>query len=213
MTNIEASREDIIQSRGYRQNIVGDKFALYISNYPVNAQYLLSRIGHPEYVLAELCCSIGVTLEYLSPGFKQLIGVDIDKDILKACEENLHNSGALPNTHLIQGDVFDDAVLTKIDADIVIYDIPFWYEHKQQNRGNLIDKNPPLRPLIQKIEAYITKDIVIFSPPEWEYDRFAQDLGEIEFEHVYINGTHNRNQIYLGNLVRKNGISQIELFS
>ncbi len=211
MSYQETNILDIINRRGYRKNIKGDKFSLYISNYPVNAQYLKTRIGNPQFVLAELCCSIGVTLEYLAPGFKKVIGVDLDKDILQTCKANLTASGFISKTELIHGDVFDDRILKSIEADIVVYDIPFWYPHKQENKGDLITKNPPLKELITKIRDYITQNIVVFSPPEWSYEYFENQLGAIEFEQVFINQTHNRNQIYTGDLIQKLGKTEIRL--
>ena len=213
MGDLRFTREEIIARRGYRKNILGDKFSLYISNYPVNANYLKSRIGNSELVLAELCCSIGITLEYLAPVFKKVIGLDIDKQVLESCKKNLMNAGLIDKAEFIEGDVFKDAILKNIDADVVIYDIPFWYEHQQENKGNLIDKNPPLEKLIQKIRKYITRDIMICSPPEWKYKSMIEELGEMEFEKVYVDGRHDRNQIYLGNLIHQSGITQIELDS
>ena len=213
MTYEESTAQDIIQRRGYRKNIKGDKFSLYISNYPSNAEYLKSRIGNPNLVLAELCCSIGITLEYLAPGFKKVIGVDIDKDILQMCKINLTEAGLISKTQLINGDVFDDNTLKSIKADIIIYDIPFWYPHKQEKQGNLVSKNPPLKELIKKIQENVTSNIVIFSPPEWNYEYFQKELGTIEFEQVFINQIHNRNQVYLGDLINKKGETKIALNS
>ena len=207
----EITIQDIVQQRGYRKNIKGDKFSLYISNYPSNAKYLKSRIGNPQLILAELCCSIGVTLEYLAPSFKKIIGVDLDKGVLEMCKINLDESGFRAKTELICGDVFDDKILKDIEADIVIYDIPFWYPHQQENQGDLVGKNPPLKELINKIQKYITMDIVIFSPPEWSYDYSKKLLGTIEFEKVFIDQRHNRNQIYMGSLMTKEGETEIQL--
>lgn len=211
MTYQEITVEDIIAYRGYRKNIKGDKFSLYISNYPSNAKYLKSRIGNEALTLAELCCSVGVTLEYLASSFKAVIGVDLDKKVLETCEINLTASGQISKTKLIQGDVFNDEILKSIDADIVIYDIPFWYPHKQENQGNLIDKNPPLKQLVKKIKTHITSDIIIFSPPEWDMAYFEEELGPVEYEQVFIDGKHNRNQIYLGSLIHEYGKTKIEL--
>lgn len=209
----ESSIQEIIDRRGYRKNIKGDKFSLYISNYPVNAEHLKSRIGNPKLILAELCCSIGITLEYLAPNFKKVIGVDIDHDILKTFKANLEAAGLLHKAEFLQGDVYDERILEKIKADIVIYDIPYWYPHIQENEGDLVTKNPPLKKMIQKIKDYITPNIVIFSPPEWEYEYFKNELGVIEFEQVFINQKHNRNQIYLGDLINKKGKTKVMLKS
>lgn len=213
MSYKETTLKDIIEKRGYRENIKGDKFSLYISNYASNAKYLKSRIENSEFVLAELCCSVGVTLEYLAPGFKKVIGVDLDEDILKACKINLSESGVICKTELIKGDVFDDNILKNIEADIVIYDIPFWHPHTQENKGNLINRNPPLKELIEKIQRNITTEIIIFSPPEWEFDYFFNELGILEYEEVFIDNKHNRNQIYLGELIKTKGKTKIELNS
>jgi len=207
----ESTIQDIIDRRGYRKNIKGDKFSLYISNYPTNAKYLKSRLGNSKLILAELCCSIGVTLEYLAPEFKKVIGVDIDNDILKACKTNLTEAGLLHKTELLQGDVVDESVLRKIKADIVIYDIPYWYPHIQENKVGEVSKNPPLEDLIRKIKYNITSNIVIFSPPELSYEYFRNKLGVIEFEQVFINQKHNRNQVYLGELIRKKGKTKLKL--
>ena len=214
MTYDEITVNDIIEYRGYRKEIKGDKFSLFISNYPCNASYLKSRIGNSELTLVELCCSVGISLEYLAPGFKKLIGVDLDDKILKICRENLEEAGVGKKAELICGDVFDDDILKNVKADIVIYDIPFWYPHKQENQGNLIDKNPPFKELIQKIKKYITSEIIVFSPPEWEFEYFSGELKTpLEYEMVFIDGKHNRNQIYLGNLIKKAGKTKIELYS
>lgn len=211
MTYEESNIHDIIDRRGYRKNIQGDKFSLFISNYPSNAKYLKSRIGDSELILAELCCSIGVTLEYLAPAFKKVVGVDLDESILQACKTNLKESGFITKTELILGDVLDDNILKSINADIVIYDIPFWYPHKHKNMGDLVAKNPPLKKLVKKIQDYITPNIIIFSPPEWSFEYFGKQLGTIEFEQVFIDEIHNRNQIYMGDLINNIGKTEIRL--
>lgn len=213
MSYEEITTQDIIKYRGYRKNIKGDKFSLYISNYPTNAKYLKSRIGNSKSVLVELCCSIGVSLEYLAPSFKKVIGVDLDENALKTCKENLKETGFITKTELIHGNVFDDDILKSIDADIVIYDIPFWHPHEQEKKGNLIDKNPPLQPLIKKIKKNISSNIIIFTPPDWKFDFFLEKLGLMEYEQVFIDGKHNRNQIYLGELINTLGKTKIELNS
>ncbi len=213
MTYDELSIDQLIINRGYRENVLGDKFSLYISNYPCNAKYLLSRIGNPNHTLAELCCSVGITLEYLAPGFKHVIGVDIDQEVLHSCHVNLTNAGYQEKFKLIEGDVFDNELLKGIEADVVIYDIPYWYSHEQENQGDLLSKNPPLKELIDKITKYITPNIIIFSPVELSYEYYYENLGTIEYEQVMIDGKHNRNQIYLGELIQTEGTTQINLNS
>ena len=109
--NQSDTRESIIKRRGYRKNIVGDKFSLYISNYPVVVKYLKQRIGNSNKILAELCCGVGVTLEHIADAFKQVIGVDIDKKILVQCRDNLKCVGLLQKSTLILGDINNDEIL------------------------------------------------------------------------------------------------------
>ena len=76
---------------------------------------------------------------------------------------------------------------------------------------DLNDRNPPLRELVAKIQRNITSKIIIFSPPEWDYESFEKQLGTIEFEQVYINQIHNRNQVYLGDFINQKGKTKIML--
>ncbi len=207
----EITREELIRERGYRDTILGDKFSLYISNYPATAFYLGHRIGNDQKVLAELCCSIGITLEYLTPVFKKTIGVDIDAITLSACRENLISAGLIDKVTLLEGDICDNQFLKSIRADVVIYDIPYWYPHTRENKGNLVDKNPPLIKIVNNIRGNITSDIVIFAPKESEPDYFAEMLGECECEKVFINDKHDRNHIYLGGLIHSMGETEIRL--
>ncbi len=209
----DISIQDIIERRGYPKDIKGDKFSLFISNYPSNARYLRSRLGNPDFVLAELCCSVGISLQYLAPGFRKVIGVDIDREVLEMCKANLVQSGQYQLAELVAGDVFDDRVLEKIKADIVIYDIPYWYPHTQVSEHNLVTRNPPLGGMVNKIRKYITDDIVIFSPPELSHAYFQRELGALELEQVFIGNEHNRSQVYLGNLINTAGTTEIRFDS
>ncbi len=205
------NKESIIQRRGYRKNIVGDKFSLYISNYPVAVKYLKQRIGNSNKILAELCCGVGVTLEYIGDVFKQVIGVDIEKNILDQCQDNLKSVGLSQKTTLILGDINNDEVLKKINADIVIYDIPFWSQHEHENQGDLTRKNPTLKSTIERIRKFITKDIIIFCSPKFDYEMITEEVGSCEFQKVFINGKYDRNQIYLGKLKQKDGVTELTL--
>lgn len=204
-------RDSIIRRRGYRKDIVGDKFSLYISSYPVAIKYLGKRIGNQNKTLVELCCGVGVTLENIAEFFEQIIGVDIDKKILKQCQHNLKNSGVSEKSTLILGDINDEELLKKIKADIVIYDVPYWLPHKSKKQDDLMSKNPPLGVTIEKIRKYITKDIVIFCSPHFEYSSVKVEAGQCEFQKVHINGKYDRNYVYLGNLIQKDGITKIKL--
>lgn len=205
------TRDSIIKRRGYRSNIVGDKFSLYISSYPVAIKYLGKRIGNQNKTLLELCCGVGVALENIAGFFEQVIGVDIDKKILKQCQHNLKNSGLSEKNTLILGDINDEELLKRIKADIVIYDVPYWLPHKFKKQGDLMSKNPPLGIIVERIRKYISKDIVIFCSPNFEYSSVKIEVGQCEFQKVYVNGKYDRNYVYLGNLMQKDGVTKIEL--
>lgn len=83
--------------------------------------------------------------------------------------------------------------------------------HKHENQGNLVSKNPPLKELVKKIQAYITSNIIIFAPPECSYEYFEKQLGIIEYEQVFIDQKHNRNQVYLGDLIKEKGKTEVKL--
>jgi tRNA G37 N-methylase Trm5 len=193
------TKEAIIKRRKYRKNIKGDVRSLYISSYPVSAKYLAKRIGNKEWTLVELCCGIGVTLEYAGKAFKRIIGVDINKKALSFCEANLKNAGL--KAELIQGDVNDTKLLKLISADVVIYDIPNWYG----------EDNPDLKKIINKIRRYISGNIVIFAPPTYAYAHVKKQVGMCEFQKVFIDGKYDRNHVFLGDLIEKEGITKISL--
>ncbi|MDO8590248.1 MAG: class I SAM-dependent methyltransferase [bacterium] len=206
-------RSLLIQKRGYREDIAGDALSLYLSNNPTAAKWLGERIGNTNKILLELCCAVGVTLERLAPVFKGAIGVDIDKKVLEACRENLEKAGLLEKVKLVLGDVTDTDLLKSIAADIVIYDIPYWYPEKYPNysaeKRSLV--NPDLAKLISDIKEFITNDIVIFAPKEMDYEYFKGVLGECECDEIFVNGKHGRNCIFLGSLIKKKGLHRVDL--
>lgn len=205
------TRESIINRRRYRKNVKGDKFSLYISNYPVIAKYLKQRIGDNKKVIAELCCGIGISLEYLGDAFKHIIGVDSNKKVLSFCLKNLEYVGLKSKTTLICGGINDDKILKGIKADIVIYDVPFWSKHEYEGRGDLTKKNPSLKRMIEKIRRCITDEIVIFCPPKYDYEMILSQVGDCEYQKVFVNGKYSRNHVYLGSLIQRRGITEIEL--
>ena len=187
------TRAEIIAKRGYKPDIKGDDYSLYISSYPVVADHLAKRIGDKDKTLAELCCGIGVTLMHMAPHFKHLIGIDNDKQVLEYCKQNLQD--LLKKTKLIHGDVSDPKLIQSLDADIILYDIPFWTPDK---------KNPYIGQLLDDLKGHVTQDIVIYAPPS-----YTPALGELQ--KVFINNEHHVNLIYLGNLIKKKGITEARL--
>ncbi len=205
------TRETIIERRNYRTNTNGDKFSLYISSWPVAINYLKKRIGDKNKILVELCCGVGITLENMGSAFKKIICVDNDKKILEECKKNLIDTNLLDKSILILGDINDDLTLQKINADIVIYDIPYWNQHKEISNEDLRNKNPDLKEIISKIRKFISKDIIIFASPHYDFQTIKEQLGNCEYQKVYINNKYDRNHIYLGSLINKDGITELKL--
>ena len=205
------SRLSIIKKRGYRLDIKGSAFLLSISNYFVTAKYLKERLRDNKKVLAELCCGVGVTLEQMAEVFRQVIGVDNDKAALKACYENLKAVKLFKKATLVNGDINEISVLQKIRADVAIYDVPYWIPHEYRGEGDFRDKNPPLKETVEKIRKYITPAIVVFCSPHYTFEMVNNQLGDCEYQKVFINGKYDRNIVYLGNLIAQKGIAEIHL--
>lgn len=203
----QETRAGLIKKRGYRKDVAGDTLTLYLSNYPVSAKWLAERIGDNSKELVELCCAVGITLEYLAPAFKKVTGVDIDHKILESGRENLNRAGVIAKTTLIQGDVSDVNLLKTLKADVVIYDIPYWYPHKYHKYSSEEhdEKNPDLAELMANIRDHISKNIVIFAPPEMTYKYFKGALGECEYVQIYIGEKYDRNYVFFGNLIQEPG--------
>ncbi len=100
-------------------------------------------------------------------------------------------------------------MLRAINADIVLYDIPYWSDH--QGKVDPARQNPDLQQIIADIRATITPNIVIYAPTHMTYRAAKDQLGDCEYVKVYIHGKHDRNFIFLGNLIEKEGASRIEV--
>lgn len=195
--------------RGYFPGILGDGLSLKISSYPITAQYLAKRLQGKGKVICELCCGIGISLIELSKTFPKVIGVDNDQEVLMACESNLLRA-SVKNSQLIYGDIKNEAVLENINADIVLYDITFWSKHNNRARTGL---NPNLEELVRNIRNNISGSIVIYAPPYMTYKDIFSRVGECEFLEININGRHDRNFIFLGDLIERKGVQAIGLYN
>jgi hypothetical protein len=204
----EQMRNDIIQTRGYDENIAGDELSLKIASYPSTARYLAKRLKGKGDTVCELCCGVGISLVELSKSFSKVIGVDNDPGIITDCKQNLVHAD-VANYELLCGDVSNRNLLAKIKADLVLYDIPYWSSHKGQVDPER--QNPNLRQLIADVREIITPNIVIYAPTHMTYGIVKEELGECEYVEVYTNGKHDRNFIFLGDLKEKDGESRIEV--
>jgi len=204
------TRESIIKKRGFPIWIKGDKLTLYISNYQSTTEYLAKRIGDKEKIICELCCGVGITLKELARTFKYVIGVDYNKKVVANCRENAKVFGVSDKTEIILGNISNSKLFKKIRADIVIYDIPYWNIGLTENTG-LEQNNPNLKRLVDDIKKLITKDIIICAPPYYTYTEAKKDFGRCECESIFINNKHDRNYIYLGSLVKRQGTTKVVL--
>jgi predicted RNA methylase len=204
-------KSEIIKKRGYSKSISGDDFSLYISSYPESVLHVVKRIVNKGSVIAELCCGIGVTSRILCDYFDKVTSVDNDPAVMNHCRQNLSEQIRQGKSQLIIEDAFNEKVLSTISADIVIYDVPYWSDHDAGVEGAFTKKNPPLKSVVEKIRKNITNNIVIFSSPNVSYEDIVKQCGKCEYEKVYINDKHDRNHIYLGELMIKEGQSEVYL--
>ncbi len=208
---IDDTKAEIIAKRGYRKSIKGDQYSLYLSNYPVAADYLSERLENKGKILVELCCGVGVTMRAVASKFEKLIGIEIDSEVLDFCRQNLKAAGIASKIDFIQGDISDQNILKKIKADVAIYDIPYWVSKELPDGTNVLDRNPELGVMIEKIRKNITPNIVIFAPPYLKYNLVREQFGKCEFQKIFINGRYDRNYIFLGNLVEHKGVTEKRL--
>lgn len=199
-------REEIIDKRGYDEDITGSELSLKIASYPATAKYLARRLKGKGNTVCELCCGIGVSLIELAKSFDKVIGVDIDEVIIRDCKTNLKHAN-IRNFTLLLGDISDTSVLSKIKADVVLYDIPYWSDHA--GKVDPAKQNPDLRKLITNIRSNITNDIVIYAPTHMTYESVAATVGICDYVQVFANGKHDRNFIFLGSLIEHEGASKI----
>lgn len=199
-------REDIITARGYPAATQADELSLKISSYPVSARYLADRLSTKGKSIAELCCGIGISLIEFSDHFEDVIGVDIDEVVVKCARMNIAQAGKT-NCQVRTADIRGVDVLKRIQTDIVAYDVPYWSEHG----AALTQKNPSLRSVIELVREYITRNLVIYTPPHFPFEDMVGIAHEFEYQEVWINGVHDRNFIYLGALAEYHGRTKIML--
>ena len=197
-------RDEIIQKRGYASSTKGDVLSLKISSYPVTAKYLAERLAQNGNSICELCCGIGISLIEFSNNFEHVIGVDNHAEVMKSAQDNLQSAG-VKNCELLLGSADDSSVLSKIKADIVAYDIPYWSNHDD----NLLSKNPQLSEMIQLIKSSITENIVVYLPAEFSFENANGLADTFEYQEVWIDGKHDRNFIYFGNLIHTHGYTKV----
>lgn len=200
------TREGIIQKRGYDESIHGDALSLKIASYPVAARYLAQRLARNGDSICELCCGIGVSLVEFSKYFDTVIGVDSDPLVIETAKRNLTLYGS-SNCRLVLGDITDKTVIKNINTDIIVYDIPYWSDHG----GIITTENPELLQLVSQIEAEVTRNIVIHTPPQTGIEYFETHFDEFEFRQVWIDGNHDRNLVFLGSTTEQGGLQKIAL--
>jgi hypothetical protein len=204
------ARHDIIARRGYRADLRGSAFSLYLSSYPRVVDHLGDRLGERCASIVELCCGVGVTLEVLGRRLEHLVGIDNDEDVLADCRANLLACGSLHKTVLIRGDVSAPATLAGIRADVAVYDIPYWYPFQDRERGDYRDRNPVLASVLDALRSQVTDCIAVMAHRDSPLDEFWR-TGAREVEQVYLGGRLNRLHVYYGPMARERGITVARL--
>ena len=138
---------DIKTKRKLPDYILGDSLSLKISSYPTFLNYLSSRIGKGYSTLLELCTGLGIGLIFLESIFDNLYGVELDPEIVKLANRNIENANLTNKVRIIQDDVNKISNFIYIKPDIVIYDIPYWFDHGE----HLLEKNPNIKELVNKV--------------------------------------------------------------
>jgi methylase of polypeptide subunit release factors len=203
-------RTDIIKRRGYPEDFAGDELALSMSSYKQTARYLAQRVRPYGEVVCELCCGVGVSMIELTRVFRYVVGVDSNSAVLADCERNLRAAGA-KNYTLIASDITTSSAFEDLQADVLLYDIPYWNHQRPEETPQL--KNPDLRATVAAMRQFVTNNIVIYAPPAMTYTEVFGLLGPCEYNEVYINGKHDRNFIFLGRVAKKLGRTRTELFT
>ncbi|MEJ0055673.1 MAG: class I SAM-dependent methyltransferase [Bacteroidota bacterium] len=127
------NRTDIIAKRGYRRDIQGDAFSLFNFQLPGNFTIPCRKAGKQGPTLSWSCAVVSVShWSTFLPSFRKAIGVEIDPVIASHCKNNLAAAGR-KNAKVICGDVNDVSLLERVSADVVIYDIPYWYGIEETN--------------------------------------------------------------------------------
>jgi len=199
---------DLIKARRLPKYIEGDELSLKISSYPIFLKYLSNRLANKFSILLELCTGIAVGLIFLESNFRKLYGVELDSKIVKLAKRNIEKSELKDKLSMIQADVNDISDFKYLKPDVVIYDIPYWSNHDV----DLLKRNPDLKLLFKNINKHLTKNIIIYSPPHFDYDYYKKLLNiEFELVEIYINKKHDRNVLFFGNLVNKIGIFKVLL--
>ena len=142
--------------------------------------------------------------------FRKVIGIDVDFEVVMSCKQNVAEADLSDRVDIFHGDVFDLSLFADISADIVIYDIPYWVSKILDDGTDVLVKNPNLFSIVEQIRKYIGNEIIIFAPPSLSVDQIHQ-LGAFEYQQVMINGRHDRNYIYLGDMIQRVGVTKIDL--
>lgn len=199
---------NVIKDRDLPKYIKGDDLSLKISSYPIFLKWLSTILANKYSILLELCTGIAIGLIYLESNFKRLYGIELDSRIVNFARENIKNAGLNEKVSIIQANVGDISDYIHLKSDVVIYDIPYWSNHD----ADLLKRNPNLKILHEKISKYLTKNIIIYSPPGFDYEYYKKLLNiDLELVEIYINNKHDRNVLFFGDLINKTGTSKVFL--
>ncbi|MBW1972149.1 MAG: hypothetical protein DRP55_07845 [Spirochaetes bacterium] len=210
--NIDKTKSQKENFKGFKFPLKGDIDALYMSNYVLAADYLARRIN--SEICLELCCAVGATTIIMAQKMKKIFAIDNNQTRIKNAYLNAKKGNVLKKIEFIVGDVMDDHILKRYKGEIkwVMAD-PDWSPPKANVRTHahkLKDTTPPADLLYNKIKKLLTSDIVFRLPISISIDEISS-LDPSEIQHVYIKNDLKFFYLYFGKLKRENGITKLWL--
>lgn len=151
-------REEIIARRRYDADIHGSTEDLIIASPTSCAAYVADKIAKPGVRIAEFCCGIGITTLACAKRGEFVYGIDASDDCVQATRANLRAADIGEDMFVLAtADISDPAAYDGIQADIAMYDIPYWYDK--------LDQNPDYAFVVDQILDKVCSRLIVFSPP------------------------------------------------
>jgi len=203
------NNSDIIQKFGRLYHVTPDMFK-------VGIHHLLGEANAKRFQglkkVADVCCGSGMMTVPLAGVVSKVVAVDIDPHHAKLVEENAIIAGVEGKIDVVIGDILDDNVLEKLDGVDAIYTDPEWGIIPGDGHRHVKDiKNtkPPTDILFERFST-ITDNIAIRLTKEINLSSF-EDFPPHEIEKAHLDGIFKFYTVYFGELMRKDGLSNLEI--
>ncbi|MBP9697917.1 MAG: methyltransferase [Candidatus Moranbacteria bacterium] len=162
--------------------------------------------------IADVCTGAGFMAVCLAEVVKEITVVDIDQSHLQLAKENSKIAGYDNKFRFIEGDIMDDKILNQLVGVEAIYSDPEWVlpgHWKGDHVSSIFEMSPPIDKLFNQLEK-ITKNIAIRLPKETEIKQL-ESFPAHEVEMAYLDGKPKAYTVYFGDLIRKEGITKLEV--